>query len=751
MSLIAHVKQDESDNWIIHDLEDHLKGVAEFAMDFARKFNNEDWLGAASLIHDLGKESSEFQRKIKVKSGYDSEAHIKDALEQAPHSTHGAVWMYRNWEQVGKLLAYLIAGHHGGLPDWTNTLGVGGGLEYRLQDDEIKKLPKLDDKFVEEITKNLTLPKSLPCNAMLEDEHFHLWVRMLYSCLVDADFLDTERFMNPDIFSFRGKHKSISELKNTFDSYMEKLTKNAPNTAVNKIRAEILSQCKKQAENTPGLFSLTVPTGGGKTLSSMAFSLEHAVKYNKERIIMVIPYTSIIEQTAKIYKNIFGDENVIEHHSSLDPEKETAQSRLATENWDAPIIVTTSVQFFESLFAAKSSACRKLHNVVNSVVIVDEAQMLPTDYLKPILHSINGLTKYFGVSMVLCTATQPAITSEIFEKGDGSYYSIIDETECREIMDSPSPEELTKRLQRVEVEQIGKFNDWTSLADKLIEYDQVLCIVNTRNDCRDLHKQMPDGTIHLSANMCGEHRSDCIDRIKQNLKDEIPVRVISTQLVEAGVDFDFPVVFRAMAGFDSIAQAAGRCNREGELKEQGQKTNGKVFVFEPHKPAPCGFLRKGENAGRAILSNDPNGCRNLLPKTFKTYFERYFSDLNSFDNQDIMDLLVKDANPECNFQFRTAAKKFKLIDEKKQISIVVWYGKEKEKVLNLIDELKFKGPSRHLMRKLQRFTVSIPENVFIEVKDAFEIINGIYCQDADTIYDDVLGFVGYREDPELII
>lgn len=747
--LLAHVREDDHQKWIVHDIKDHLRGVAKIAKKFAAKFSCKDWLEAAALLHDMGKGSEAFQNKIKLSSGYDPEAHIKDGEGQAPHSTHGAVWAYHKWgPHIGKVLAYLIAGHHGGLPDWTHTIGIGGNLEYRLKPDEVARLPELTDEFIAEITNNLKMPDSIPEFISKEEyEHFHLWIRILYSCLVDADFLDTERFMDKEKSDNRGKYRSMKILKKSFDAHMDCLAEKASKTPVNRIRADILAQCRNQADKEHGLFSLTVPTGGGKTLSSMAFALEHAVKHNKDRIIMVIPYTSIIEQTSKTYKEIFRDENVIEHHSSLDPDKETLQSRLASENWDAPIVVTTSVQFFESLFAAKSSACRKLHNIVNSVVIIDEVQMLPTDYLKPVLHCIKGLTNHFNVSMVLCTATQPAITSEIFQKENGEYYAILEREKCREIMTSPTPEELTEKLERVQVELLGKFLEWHFVAEELKKYDQVLCIVNTRNDCRELYNQMPEKTIHLSANMCGQHRSNCIEEIKKKLEAKEPIRVISTQLVEAGVDFDFPVVFRAMAGFDSIAQAAGRCNREGKLENNGKPVNGRVFVFEPPKPAPVGALRKGEQAGKTILSVDPEGCKKLLPQTFTKYFELYFSSLNSFDKQNMEELLVKDAS-DFNFQFRTAAQKFNFIDNQQQVSVVVWY--EKEKIQKMINELRYKGPYRNLMRRLQRHIVSIPENVFDEVRGSFEDVQGIWCQNADTLYDSVLGFVGYTGDIPII-
>lgn len=747
--MFAHIKRNKEEQWEIHKLEKHLEGVGEIAGDFAVKFFNKDWAKAASLLHDIGKGSDEFQRYISDRSGYETEVHIENVPGRVVHSTQGAGWAYQNWGEIGKILAYLIAGHHGGLPDWNHEIGVGGNLEYRLQEDTVKKLPQLSREFIGERTGKLIRPATLPCGSQIEEEQIHFWIRMLYSCLVDADFLDTEQFMDREKFDSRGKHGSMKDLKKMYDAHMFNLTREAPATSVNKIRTNILSQCRKTAKSAPGLFSLTVPTGGGKTLSAMAFALEHALEYKKERIIMVIPYTSIIEQTAQVYKEIFHADNVIEHHSSLDPDKETSQSRLASENWDAPIIVTTSVQFFESLFASRSSACRKLHNIVNSVVILDEVQMLPTDFLKPIVHSIKGLSDKFGVSLVLCTATQPAITGEIFEKGNGEHYSILKEEECREIMVSPSPEELVERLQRVEVGQCGKFLEWDALARELEKCEQALCIVNTRNDCRDLYNSMPGGTVHLSANMCGEHRSRMIEGIKSRLKKGEVVRVVSTQLVEAGVDFDFPVVFRAMAGFDSIAQAAGRCNREGELRANNVKVNGKVFVFDPPKPAPPGILRKGEQVGRMILSSDPEGCKKLLPQTFKKYFENYFSVLNSFDKQNIESLLVKNA-ADLNFQFRTAAQKFNLIDDKRQVSIVVWYEGEKNKSKELIERLRYTGPYRELMRKLQRFTVSIPENIFNEVKGSFEELHGIWCQKDDTLYDPVLGFVGYKGDEPIV-
>ncbi|RWX49437.1 CRISPR-associated helicase, Cas3 family [Candidatus Electrothrix communis] len=569
---------------------------------------------------------------------------------------------------------------------------------------------------------------------------------MLYSCLVDADFLNTEFFMKPEQSSSRNRQEGLEVLSDKFYGYMAALISGAEKTEINTLRQQIFNECQKAAEFEPGFFSLNVPTGGGKTLAGMAFALNHALKRDKKRIIVAIPFTSIIEQTAKKYKEIFGEHNVLEHHSNIDPEKETRQSRLASENWDAPIIVTTNVQLFESLFAAKSSRCRKLHNIVNSVIICDEAQMLPPEYLKPILSTMKGLVDFFRVSIVLCTATQPALTGNI-GAGDAKFTGIAKEN-IRDIISDHQLHSLSKKFQRVEVHHAGKYDQWEELADELARYPQVLCVVNTRKNCRDLHALMPSETILLSANLCGEHRSDIIARIKKSLKNKEPVRVISTQLVEAGVDIDFPIVYRAMAGFDSIAQAAGRCNREGQLEKNGKLVKGKMVVFDSPKPPPAGFLRKGADAGAEIMRLDPQGCKNLQPDTFRKYFELFYSNgITSFDQKNMHSLLVTDAGQgEC--QFRTAAQKFRLIDDQEQVAVVVWYSGKKTSGQQLIGQLKQYGPDRTVFRKMQRFTVTLPKKQFLENKESiFEEIAGVWCQSVDYAYDETTGFVGLDMSP----
>ncbi|MCK9202407.1 MAG: CRISPR-associated helicase Cas3' [Gallionella sp.] len=727
---LAHVRQDKSGNWHEHLLDEHLHGVAHLAGEFAKHINSADWASMAGLWHDLGKYSTEFQRYIKTVSGYDAEAHIEGAPGRVDHSTAGAIHAVRQFGAHGRILAYLIAGHHAGLPDWHAAETGGKALSIRLGAEQNHLLDRIPAQTIpQEI---LTQPK--PTTKLRGGaEGLHLWLRMLFSCLVDADFLDTEKFMNDAQAAARSGYRDIADLMDRFNKHMATLAANADNTPVNAIRADILRQCCEKAALAPGLFSLTVPTGGGKTLSGMAFALRHVIQHKKQRIIYVIPYTSIIEQTAGIFRDIFGD-NVVEHHANLDPDKEDARSRLATENWDAPIIVTTNVQFFESLFAARTSRCRKLHNIVNSVVVLDEAQLLPPEFLQPIADVMNQLASHYGVTFVLSTATQPALGS--FQSPDGQTFRGLNNV--REIMDDPDA--LYQALQRVEVSvpsDLQTPRDWESVATELIQHPSVLCIVSRRDDARELHRLMiakedSKGTLHLSALMCGEHRSKVIADIKARLKRNEPVRVISTQLVEAGVDVDFPVVYRALAGLDSIAQAAGRCNREGK-----QKGLGRVVVFVPPKLAPPGLLRQAAQISVSLLSGSKS---NVLGRDLaKQFFEHLYMRAPSLDKHGIHKLLTQDAR-DCQIQFRTTAEKFRLIDDTAYQTILVRYGDNDV----LLGKLEKEGPQRWLMRQLQRYSVNLPKYLFAQLEkqgDVREIWPGIYAQVGDKLYDKSLGVV----------
>ncbi|NUN09727.1 MAG: CRISPR-associated helicase Cas3' [Ignavibacteriaceae bacterium] len=752
---LAHVKKRRDGTWAEpHPLKLHLEETAERAAKFAAEFGNGDWGRLVGLLHDLGKYHPDWQSYLRKKAGYyDEDAHIENYRSRPNHSSAGAIHLFEKFKNspAAKLTAYVIAGHHSGLPDWTPQLyNRIFDNDCNLIKNDLDKIKPIDEaqEFLD--CENPSAPPAVAKENPPDLEQFHLWVRMLFSSLVDADFIDTESYMDE---KERGRYLPLDTLKQRFDNFIE--TKPGDNQ-LNLKRKEILDICRKKAELEPGFFSLTVPTGGGKTLSSMAFALEHAIKHKKKRIIVAIPYTSIIEQTAKVYKYgadtdeeiakrlaegnyLFGEDQVVEHHSNLDPETETANNRTACENWDAPIIVTTNVQLFESIFGNRTSVCRKLHNICNSVIILDEAQMLPTGYFRPILSVLEGLVKYFGVTVLLMSATQPALIGSL-----GSAPTIINGLEnVREIIENP--DKLALDFKRVEYhfpENYINPSSWEALAKQIGAHEQALCIVNTRNDCRALHKLMPEGTIHLSRFMCGEEISEIISEIKVRLKNGEPVRVISTQLVEAGVDIDFPVVYRAMTGLDSIVQASGRCNRENKLPEGGN-----VLIFVPPKNSPPGFLRKCEDACKAILRK--HNEYEITPGLLSEYFTILYANLNSFDDAQFYDMMVRDAG-NFEFSFRALAEKFEMIDSKRQISIIVRYTSSKsgKSSLPFIGELKYAGGTKGLIRKLQRYIVNVPVYIFNEIKKAgyVEDINGLWVQADENLYRPGIGLLANESD-----
>ncbi|MCL1993172.1 MAG: CRISPR-associated endonuclease Cas3'' [Spirochaetes bacterium] len=593
MEYIARAAKLPDGQWDEQPLEDHLRETAKLAEKFAREFNAGEWGYALGLLHDFGKATSQWQAYIRGKTGYEEEA-ASETPGRLEHSGPAAKLAEEVFGKgTGRFLSYCIAGHHAGLADYT---GSQAALAFRLQNASTKDI----DGELKNILGDIR-PKNPPWKFSSKGLDISLFIRMLFSCLLDADRLDTERHMNPEQSKEREGYSSIAQLRERFDTHMEGKTqrpRSSYNEGVYDARQQILADCLEAAKMEGGFFSLTVPTGGGKTLSSMAFSLEHAALHGKRRIIYVMPYTSIIEQNAKVFRDIFGDGEIVEHHSTIDDDDRTIRARLACENWDAPIIVTTSVQFFESLFSAKTNRCRKLHNIANSVVVLDEAQLIPSEYLQPILETMRLLTEHYRVSFVFCTATQPA-----FEKRkEFPDFPGLPEGSIREIIQDVSG--LYKNLQRVKVEFLDGLSaevTWEKLAADLSNFEQALCVVSDRKSCRELHSLMPKGSYHLSALMCAQHRSEVIDEINAKLEKGESVRVISTQLVEAGVDMDFPVVYRALAGLDSIAQAAGRCNREGRLNAKGEL--GRVVVFMAPRRAPVGILRKASETAEGMIKS----------------------------------------------------------------------------------------------------------------------------------------------------
>jgi len=704
-------------------LEAHLKQVAELARGFAAEFGSGEWGYLAGLWHDLGKYSPDFQRYIDT----GSDAHLETMPGKVNHSSAGALFSLERFDKLGRILAYPIAGHHAGLPDWQCEIHPRASLSHRLADGALLKAAQ--PKNIPSAIADKSLPAERPKPGT--DLNRSMWVRMLFSCLVDSDFLDTEAFMNPATAGQREGYPMLASMAPFFDQYMADKLTSAPDTAVNRLRAEVLAGCKEKAEEPPGFFTLSVPTGGGKTFSSLAFAFRHAITHKKRRIIYVIPYTSIIEQTADQFRNIFGD-SVLEHHSNLDADeiKENSRSRLACENWDAPLIVTTTVQFFESLFANRSSRCRKLHNIAGSVVVLDEAQLIPPDFLNPILEAIKELQLNYGVTFVFSTATQPALGPR--KSMDFNFPGLPAQ---REIISDPS--KLHKQLRRTKIETIENLEaplPWDDLADRLAKHKSALCIVNRRDDARTLWEKMPEGTFHLSALMCGAHRSKRIEQIRSSLSAKKPTLVISTQLVEAGVDLDFPVVYRALAGLDSVAQAAGRCNREGLLD------CGKVFVFLPESKIPAGHLRQAAEIGRQLLSTNEDDP--LAPEQFEVFFQRFYWQRGErLDKERILELLTNDR--ELRISFRSAAEKFQIIDEDSYSPALVRWGEGS----NIIDQLRRLGPERWLLRKAQRFVVNLPRHMHGKLRDegALEEIHpGVFVQAHGNLYDEELGFCADR-------
>jgi CRISPR-associated endonuclease/helicase Cas3 len=693
-------------------LEAHLEGVADRAGRFAGPFASAEWGRILGVLHDVGKARESFQRYLVRSNGLSDESY--DGADHS-HSGAGAVWAVRSLPQgnAGRLLAYPVAGHHAGLPDWVGGEAPSGSLCIRLEQEAgIIQEPAVAEWIkAHASTCKINLPKP-PWKFVEADVGF--WLRMLHSCLVDADFLDTEAFMNPAANRRRTEYPGLAELADRFFEKLDAMQRNAAPTSVNEVRAGIRRVCETSADSPRGLFSLTVPTGGGKTLSGTAFAFRHALKHGMRRIIYVIPYTSIIEQTADTLRAFLGEANVVEHHSNFDPDEETQQSRLATENWDAPVVVTTNVQFFESLYACKSSRCRKLHNIADSVVILDEVQLLPPNLLLPCIEAMRQLTTHYGVSMVLSTATQPALPGL---------------ENIREII--PPAMKLYDRLRRTKIvipEDLSARRSWEDLAAELAVHSQVLCVVNTRRDCRELYELMPEGTIHLSASMCGEHRSRVIAAIKAMLFAGLPIRVISTQLVEAGVDIDFPVVYRAFSGHASIAQAAGRCNREGKAPQPGR-----VVVFMPPKPAPLDSLRKQENAMQELLATQVDV---EAPESFPLYFHLLYT--KHVNLGAAFKGWLTDNAGDFQFQFREAAHAFRMIDDQASAAVFVRYGENEA----LLRSLLAAGPKRDIMRRLQRYTVNVPRRVLrslLEKGFIEEPHPGLYLQTMPSLYREDIG------------
>ncbi|MEP2650663.1 MAG: CRISPR-associated helicase Cas3' [Paraglaciecola sp.] len=691
-------------------LKDHLYSVAEIAEQNSIYFKANKLSYLAGLLHDLGKYTPEFQ------------ARLEGSLSRVDHATAGAkvaaeILPYP-WSN---LLAYAIAGHHAGLANGSREGNGRRALKERMKLRFGQELPMLDkETWVSELVVPSieSLSPEISPNPDVELQGFQcaFLIRMIFSCLVDADFIDTDKFYRNIECKplLRGGYPQLPELKQRFDRSLEEMVKSSdPTKKVNLLRKEILDNARLKAKLPSALFSLTVPTGGGKTLTSMAFALDHALTHDMRRVIYVIPFTSIIEQNAKVFRDAFsdlGESSVLEHHSNFDDRKvKNTKTRdklkLAMENWDMPVVVTTAVQFFESFFADRPSRCRKLHNISGSVIILDEAQTLPLKFLRPVMAVIDELARNYHCSIVLCTATQPALCEPDFDKGFSN---------VREI--SPDPKRLFDELSLVNICHLGELSD-EDLLFRVQTNHQILIIVNNRRHAQSLFqtikKQQTEGIFHLTTLMCAAHRTATLEVVRGRLEQELPCRVISTSLIEAGVDIDFPCVMRAEAGLDSIAQAAGRCNRE-RLRD---KADSHVWIFKsPDWNDPPEL--KGLSADmRAVLRK---GHGNLLDQAaIKDYFSNvYWRKGEELDKAKILKACT-DGSSRLDFPFQNIADDFRMIDSFMQ-PVFIRYDNE---ATELLTELESTDEVSSVLRKLQPYIVQIPQSGFDSLRAARVIQN----------------------------
>ena len=672
MEYLAHRDKDKH---LEQTITEHAEGTAAYAKKFAAAFTEPAYGELLGMYHDIGKYSMEFQNYL-LNGG------VRGSVDHTgAGSTEVFKYGVKNKNATLLLLSLCIAGHHGGLPDMGKKQKVleKGTLAYRLQYSQLPDYSAFK-QFTPEVKFDL-VPDTVRNFTSAFAQMFY--GRMLYSCLVDADYLDTEKFISQGSINRKG-FSDLKEMKEKLDTQTAKFF--PPKGKLNELRCQLLRQCQNlgsdEERKNENLYTLTIPTGGGKTLASLSFALNRAVITGRQRIIYVIPYTSIIEQNAKVFKEKVGDNNVVEHHMNVEYDDDDGGNRkkLATENWDAPLIVTTNVQFFESLFANKPAKCRKLHNITNSIIIFDEAQMLPMEYLLPCTEIIKELTEHYNCCVVLCTATQPSL-NKFFEN---SPVEIIDE-----------PKYYYNALKRTTIKILGSQTE-SELAAKLKEHKQVLCVVGTKRKAQELFNLLDDevGTYHLSTNMYPAHRREVLDEIRKRLKNGETCRVISTSLIEAGVDVDFPAVYRQMDALDSIVQAAGRCNREG--KYSAEESIVYVFSFAGDN----GTLRTREKAVTEQIIKKYDDISS--PEAITAYFDELHSIVNEgLDEADILGFLNEFS--EARFYYKTLATKLKIIkDETKTIFI----PKDAE-AKKIEKQLRYGIRSRELFRKMSAYSVNV--------------------------------------------
>lgn len=678
---VAH--RDKVNGERLETVREHLDKTAKLAGEFAAVFQNEDIAYICGLLHDIGKYSAEFQKRI-----------MQDGT-RCDHATAGARVLKEKYSMQGELLGNVIAGHHSGLLNYgfkTDLTGEGtylGRFRKELPDYSAYK-----EEFAEEEFKPMQLFRIKPAARKDFGYTLYFFLKMIFSCVVDADCLKTKEFMEAG----RATQGMSCDFSRMLDNIIKKIEKFPKTGEVCRIRNQVYRQCLREGMADKGVFSLTVPTGGGKTLSSMAFSIKHLIRHNMKRIIYVIPYTTIIEQNSAVFQSVSGENAVLEHHSNYDfddTEEKPDIRRLASENWDAPVIVTTNVQFFESLYSHKTGKSRKLHNIADSVIVFDEVQMLPTPYLLPCMRVIEELVLNYGCTSVLCSATQPEL---------GRFLTIPVSEICSDV------EEIYRVLNRVELKW-EKMKTMEELAGEINRSSQCLVIVNTKKQAGELFGLLEgEGSFHLSTYMCPCHRSRVISEIRERLDRRLDCRVVSTSLVEAGVDLDFPLVYRAVTGLDSVIQSSGRCNREGRLRDNsGRSRKGTVIVFE---------LQEEEMKKSSAFWNDLYNKKTITKQIFEAFdsvftteaIASYYRQLyvnygeDRLDSKRLLKRITKSYRDRCmGYDFKDIGEDFKIIEDE-GCAVMIPYNGEAEEIIR---NLKYTGVTMGVLRSMQRYTVTV--------------------------------------------
>lgn len=750
-------------------VREHLQAVASICGGLTEKVNGSEVGQLFGLLHDFGKYSGQFQAYIKSATGLldpdidEDFVDVKGQKGKIDHSTAGAQWIWqycRNYgdrgKLVGQILALCLASHHGGMMDCLDPDGENVFLSRMKKADDKTNvgecLQNVDFQILQRMN-GLASPDLLQVclkqvSALLSSSESKLvgwfkvglWTRFLFSCLIDADRIDSADHENPENKSVR--RSQPVEWQVAVERMEEKLAAIPIKHDIDHLRRHISERCRERAEGDQGIYSLTVPTGGGKTFAGMRFALHHAHQHKLDRIVCIIPYTSIIDQNAEEIRKLIeraGDEGpwVLEHHSNLEPEVQTWQSKLVAENWDAPIVFTTMVQFLETLFGGGTRGPRRMHQLAKSVLVFDEIQTLPINCVHLFCNALNFLTEHAEATALLCTATQPLLHQ--LKNPKKGQLTIPPENELVEDVG-----DLFDKLKRVDIRNRVKPEGWSQeelgelALNECRSKGSCLVIVNTKGWARRLYtycspRLASECVFHLSTGMCPAHRKEMLSAIKARLKKKMPVLCLSTQLIEAGVDVDFDSVIRFLAGLDSIAQAAGRCNRNGEAE------TAEVHVVNPteEKIEQLVDIREGRDIAQRVLREQTDG-KLLSPKAMSLYFSYYFyrraeemvykvSAREAGRADSLLNLLSDNHNNVGMTQelalrqsFKTAGRIFKAIDAPTE-AVIVPYGKGEKLIADLCAEYD-PGKVRGLLHEAQQYSVNVFPNVWRKLTEGGAVI-----------------------------